>query len=154
AGSIVNRWDDATPVTLTASGFTLSSPAAGVYDLSEIVGPVTFAGGSVLTINRSGTTVSGQNIALNVASLTRVGTGTLELTRNGGTGAGFGGGQKLIAASGAPTPVNGMVSPFYVINGVTELSTFASYGANGFTAVGFAQFDQVVTTGSPAGTFN
>lgn len=156
AGTVVDRWENSTPIDLRSSGLTYSSPNPGTYNLIETVGPLSFTGGSVITMNRNGTTVAGQQITLALGGLTRNGPATLELVRNGGNGAGFGNGQ-ILTTAGAPAPVNGMVSPYFVINGVTELSTFATYGANGFTAIVVPQtvavpnqFDAVVNTA----TFN
>ncbi len=147
----VNRWGDTAPINLTASGLTYASPNNAVVSTGETVGAITFSGGSNLTVNRTQLPTSGHLAILNAASLTRSGQGTLELVRNGGNGAGFTGGQRIIVNSGAPVPVNGMVSPYYVINGVTEQNTFATYGANGFLPV---TYTRTIHAGTTAGIFD
>ena len=146
-----NRWGDTAPINLIAGGLTYNSPNNAVVSTGETVGAVTFSGGSNLTVNRTQVPASGHLAILNVASLARSGQGTLELVRNGGTGAGFTGGQRIIVNAGAPVPVNGMVSPFYVINGVTEQNTFATYGVNGFLPV---TYTRTIHAGTTAGIFD
>jgi autotransporter-associated beta strand protein len=139
-----DRWGDTTPLNLIASSAEMRSRnIAAASDTVESVGAVTVAGGSTISLQRL-QAITGHTVQLTVDSLARVGQGTLELARSTGTGAGYGVGQKLIVTNGAPTPVNGMVSPWIVAqnNGPTD---FVTYGATGFVPI---TYDQTVTTGT------
>ncbi|MHA3774421.1 beta strand repeat-containing protein [Verrucomicrobiota bacterium sgz303538] len=144
ATSDVNRWGDTTPIALTNTALTISSRNInGAADTIEAFGAMSFAGGNVITLNRT-QAVANHNVQVTVDSLTRSGQGTIELARTTGTGAGYGGGQKFIVTNNAPTPVNGMVAPWIVAqnNGPTE---FMTYNATGFAVV---TYDNTVTTGT------
>jgi autotransporter-associated beta strand protein len=138
-----DRWGDSTPLGMVASTVEMRSRNIGASDTIESIGPVTFAGGNTINLQRL-QAVTGHNVQLTVDSLTRVGQGAIELARSTGTGAGYGAGQKLIVTNGAPTPVNGMVSPWIAAqnNGPTD---FVTYGASGFVPI---TYDQTVTTGT------
>lgn len=98
--------------------------ALSTGDVINVVGnDVAFIG-----LNSVGLTVGGgSSVTLAANTLTRGKAGVLLI--NPTSGATLGNTEKVTVASGAPTPVNGMVSPYY-INGTTK--NFLTYGANGF----------------------
>ena len=116
AGANLDRYGDSTPLDLLATTLTFTGRNVQAVDVTaETVGATSVAGGSIMNLTRTGASpVVGQNVELSVASLARTGTGTLDVIRTTGTGAGFGGGQKLFVNAGAPTPVNGMTTPWLV----------------------------------------
>jgi fibronectin-binding autotransporter adhesin len=147
-----DRWGDATPLGLTAGTLEMRARnIVGASDTIEAVGPLSFAGGNVISLQRLQTNTSGHNVQLTAESLNRVNQGTIELARNTGTGAGYGVGQRLVITTGAPAVTNGMVAPYFVAqnNGPTD---FLTYGANGFTPI---TYDNTITTGTyTAGALN
>ena len=142
----VNRWGDTTPITLINGLLQITSRNDNTSTTNETVGPLTVIGGNTISLSRQNA-VTGNIAQLTLNSLTRSGQATIELARTTGTGAGYGVGQKLLIANGAPTPVNGMVNPWMVAqnNGPQEFLTYDP--ANGFTP---ATYDATVTTGTYA----
>ncbi|MDB6148679.1 MAG: Autotransporter-associated beta strand repeat protein, partial [Chthoniobacter sp.] len=152
AATDVNRYGDNAPVALNASTLTVTSRNVATSDTIETIGALTVGAGSVLNLNRT-QAVASHNLQLNVASLARVGQGTLEVIRTSGTGAGFGGGQKLLIQNSPPVDSNGLVAPWILAqnNGPVEFLTYnATTGVAPLTA-----YDATVTTGTyTAGALN
>ncbi|MBL9095075.1 MAG: autotransporter-associated beta strand repeat-containing protein [Planctomycetaceae bacterium] len=136
AGPSIDKWHDSTPIVLNGSAVELIGRNATNAVTSETVGDLSFRGGSVVLVQESGTAAQAE---LTVASLTRVGQGTLTFTRGGSSAANIGqvGGDtvRFLVASGAPTVTNGIVAP-YIVNGTDH--SFMTYGADGLANAAYA----------------
>ncbi len=151
----VNRWADAAPVALLNGTLQITSRNENTSITSETVGNVSFSGGNIIQLNRQNA-VTGNTVLLNVAGLTRVANGTVELGRSGGgTGSGFGAGSRLLVTGTQPLVTNGMVQPFITLNDNTRLINFVNYNAGtgfvnaAYTAtVNTAAFPTGFTTGT------
>lgn len=149
-----DRWGDTTPIKLAGSTVEMRARniASVASDTIETVGAMTVTGGSFISLQRLQTEQSGHNVQLTVDSLTRQNQGTLELARNTGNGAGYGGGQKFVVTNGAPTVTNGMVAPWIVAqnNGPTDFMTY-----NAVTGFGVVSYNNSINTGTyAAGALN
>jgi autotransporter-associated beta strand protein len=151
----VNRWADAAPIALLNGTLQITSRNENTSITSETVGDVSFSGGSIIQLNRQNA-VTGNTVLLNVAGLTRIANGTVELGRSGGgTGSGFGAGSRLLVTGTPPVVTNGMVQPFITLNDNTRLINFVGYnGSTGFVnaaytaTVNTAAFPTGFTTGT------
>jgi fibronectin-binding autotransporter adhesin len=126
----IDRWADTTAINLAASTVTFNSRNNNTAATVEAVGAINFSGGSVLNANRQNA-VAGNIMTINADSFNRVGTGTLEVVRSGGTGAGFGVGQFVKATGTAPATTalsaGTMIAPYITVNDGTRLINFATY---------------------------
>ena len=100
----MDRWADTAGVALNASTITFNSRNDNASTTLEKIGNLSYAGGSVLNVNRQNA-VAGNVMEVNVDSFVRSGTGTLEIARSGGTGAGFGVGQFIKALTTPPSTI-------------------------------------------------
>ncbi len=160
AGLNVDRVSSAA-LTMNASTITMNSRNVAAADVTaETIGALTINGGNVVNLNRTNTATSGHNVELTStgSTITRNGTATLEVTRNTGTGAGFGVGQKLILTGGTASPFvgghivgqNGSQSDFMALNATTGLIsiTYSSTVAAGTFTTGLAATSFVNMTGA------
>ncbi len=146
----LDRWNDATPISLIGATLNITNRNHGSIT-SENVGALSFAGGSTINPNRSNNVTSAE-IRLVADSLSRVGTGTLEISRAGNSG--FGTTTRFSVTNSAPTPVNGIVSPYYSLLDATQQTTFANYSSTlGFVVPTMTHvLTNTFTTGLTAGT--
>ena len=131
-GNTSNRWHDNASIALNGSLLTAQT-FNGVVNASETVGAVSFERGARL----QALTQSTAQITLNLASLTRVGTGTLMLIPSNVNRLGLAptaNSERVLVTSGAPSNVAGTnMLPGYF--GVQLENRFAKYGATGFAPV-------------------
>jgi autotransporter-associated beta strand protein len=114
-----NRYGDNEAVTLNAARLNLVGRNLGVLGTAgstntETIGALNYALGSRLNIQAAAAANTNNATFLTVASLNRVGTGTLQLLRNASSATNdtsFGAQSRVISTAGAGTVVNGMISP-------------------------------------------
>ena len=142
-GTGINKWGDNTALSLNNTTFNVNS-ANNALTTTENIGDLNISGGNVININR-GSAVVGNLMRLEVDNIVRAAGATLELVRASGTGAGWGVGQILNVTGTAPTPVNGMVAPWIVMQNNSP-AHFANYSGGTFTPV--TVYDDTITTGT------
>ena len=141
SGLATGRWGDSTPINLTSSTYAYRRNWS-VATANEVVGALTFSGGSALSFN---TGHAGEMNTLTAASLTRVTRGTLVIRDYtlsasvvlGGSVVASPGSQRVILSAGAGTSngmltVNGSIAPWLVD---ADKSTFVTYVVTGMTGV-------------------
>ena len=136
--TMINRYGDATPLTLNGAFLRVLGPNSnsGTLASPEIIGALNIAGGSSVAFHRR---QGGGASALTVESLNRVGFGTLSvetnndaswLGRTNGTGDNF---RFLVSGATKPTVTNGMVAPWMIS---WRNNNFLDYTeANGFRQI-------------------
>lgn len=137
-----DRWLDTAPISLLNGTIQLDA-RNNASITNETVGVISYAGGSTVNLQRSNTPGAGQIVQLQTPSLTRVGTGTLEINRAGNSG--FGSTVKFLTTTTEPTLVNNMVNPSITLIDATRLTNFASYDGTGFINAGYTN---TVNTGA------
>lgn len=143
----VDRWLDSVPIPLLNATLQLDARNSA-STTNETVGAISYAGGSTISLQRSNTPGAAQVVQLQTPSITRVGNGTLEITRSGNSG--FGSTVRLLASTTAPTLTNNMVNPSIALIDATRLTTFATYDpSNGFLNAAYT--NTVTTAGFPTG---
>lgn len=137
-GNIEGRWGDTTPVDLNSDIFRVIGNSAA--DLREVIGQVSATGGSYLIPQR---TFGGRIMEINIAGLTRVGTGTLSIEP--GTSGQMGSDERVTVAGSdlasqlANIPggiVNGMVAPWMFNGRDVQFLTYTDFG---FVNAGFSR---------------
>lgn len=137
AGSNIDRWDNATGMSLNQTDLELRSrnvaPVSPATDITlEQIGAVTFSGGNIVRLT-NGNAAAGNIAQFTFDSLTQVDGGTIELVPSSASG--LGGAGRLVMNTDAPTPTNGMTTP-YIINHPAK--SHVTYGANGFANVTYS----------------
>ena len=148
--TMVNRYGDSTPLTLNGAMLRVLGPNSTSPTLAspEVIGDLNIAGGSTLGLyRRQGNGAA----ALTVASLNRVGFGTLTLETTDpaflGVANGTNNNLRFLVSGTAPTATNAMVDPWMIS---WRNSSFLDYTT--LTGFRLATFNTTVTTGAfPAG---
>ncbi|MEZ0277355.1 MAG: autotransporter-associated beta strand repeat-containing protein, partial [Roseimicrobium sp.] len=132
-------WNDSTGVALRGSSIEFTGNDAPDIHNREVMGAVTFTAGSEISVRRENTGGWGELV---LASLARVGSGTLTLDSNGGV-APWGGASGLdttrlivTTAGAAQTNTNGMVAAYIISRNGNQFVKYDS--TNGY---------QLITTG-------
>lgn len=129
SGGDIDRWDNDTDMAWSHIDLEHRSRNIATSTSIEQVGDVTFTGGNIVRMSQGNSNTA--NISqLTLASLTRSNGGTIELVPPSTTGLGAQG--RLVVTTGAPTPSNGMTTP-WIINHPAK--SHVTYGANGFANV-------------------
>jgi autotransporter-associated beta strand protein len=128
AVNLPDRLADSAPVFLDGALLDLVGNSAA--PTTETIGNVSYDRGARIRVARNGTVTA----TLTVNSLAALPGKGHTLNLQGSAAGTLGGVDQLIVATGAPAPVNGMVSSSIVI---APDNTFATYGASGFAPVTF-----------------
>ncbi|HEY2785275.1 MAG TPA: autotransporter-associated beta strand repeat-containing protein [Fimbriiglobus sp.] len=138
-----DRLADTIPVNLINGTFNFTQTAVAATNYAETVGPLSVQ--SYLNTVSTSQAAAGQTSTLTFASLNRTNNGSVNFV---GTGLGADTRNQVLFTA-APTITNGMIAPWTIYNGtagavgttgtagsqVNPTGDFASYGANGITAM-------------------
>lgn len=131
------RWKDSSPLSMTNSVLRLQGNPA--VEVTETVGAITAgAGGNRVEIVRG---AAGRSTELRTPSITRAGSGTVQLIHTGGT---LGSDERLILTGAAPAIANGMVAPWMLSAADQQFLTYNA--SNGFLLAGFDHVFGTATT--------